>query len=139
MKVNKKIVSEIAQQLEAGMKVYLNKDTYEIKSVLDWDEILDYELWEKEENEILQEWTNYVVFTKMESYEAFSVMEEFVSEIEDINFREELVKVLNRKRPFANFKAIVETSDFRDKWFDFRLKRYIEYVKDQLEAEEFDI
>jgi hypothetical protein len=139
MKINPKIISEIAQQLEAGMKVYLNKDTHEIKSIFDWDEITDYELVEKEENEILQEWSNYVEFTKMESHEAFDVMEEFAVEIENINLREEVLKVLGRKRPFANFKAIVETSDYRDKWFEFRRKKYIEYIKKQLEAEEFDI
>jgi hypothetical protein len=139
MKINPKIISEIAQQLEAGMKVYLNKDTHEIKSIFDWDEITDYELVEKEENEILQEWSNYVEFTKMESHEAFDVMEEFAVEIENINLREEVLKVLGRKRPFANFKAIVETSDYRDKWFEFRRKKYIEYIEKQLEAEEFDI
>jgi len=139
MKVDPKIISEIAQQLEAGMKVYLNNDTHEIKSILDWDEILDYELWEKEENEILQEWSNYVEFTKMESHEAFDVMEEFAVKIEDINLREQVINVLGRKRPFANFKAIVETSDYRDKWFEFRRKKYIEYIENKLEAEEFDI
>ena len=139
MKINPKIISEIAQQLEAGMKVYLNKDTHEIKSIFDWDEITDYELVEKEENEILQEWSNYVEFTKMESHEAFDVMEEFAVEIENINLREEVLKVLGRKCPFANFKAIVETSDYRDKWFEFRRKKYIEYIEKQLEAEEFDI
>lgn len=139
MKVDPKIISEIAQLLEAGMKVYLNKDTHEIKSIFDWDEITDYELVEKEENEILQEWSNYVVFTKMESHEAFDLMDGFAVEIEDINLREAVIKALGRKRPFANFKAIVETSDYRDKWFEFRRKKYIEYIENYLEAEEFDI
>jgi hypothetical protein len=138
MKIDAKLIKQIGEELEAGMKVYLNKQTLEIKTILDWDDLIEYEFWEKEEDNILNEWSDYIVFTKMEPREAFRVMEEFAQKVEDSDFRERLETILARKSPFANFKAEVESSPYRQNWFDFRLAKYMEYVRDQLEFEEFD-
>ncbi len=32
-----KQIDEIAQEIEAGMKVYINLNTHEIKSIIDWE------------------------------------------------------------------------------------------------------
>ena len=138
MKITEKQIKEIAEELEAGMKVYLNKDTMEIRSILDWEDIIDTEPWEEELDKIYNEWSDFVIITKMESREAYQVMENFTGEINDKHLREELEKILSRKSPFANFKAEIESSPYRQKWFDFRLNAYIEYVKDQLESEGFE-
>ena len=130
---------EIAQELDAGMKVFINKDTLEIKPILDWDDIMDNEPWEKEMEEIDRTWPNFAVITKMETWEAFKVMEEFIDEVEDEQFREGLVKILNRKSPFANFKAEVESSSYRQNWFDFKQRKYEEYAREKLDEEGFNI
>ena len=132
MNINAKKIKEIAQELEAGMKVYLNKETLEIKSILDWDDIMDNEFWEEEEEEIFNEWPDFMVFTKMESREAFRVMEEFVDSLEDESFCEVLAKILSRKSPFANFKAEIESSPYRDDWYEFKRSSYEDYVREQL-------
>jgi len=75
----------------------------------------------------------------MESWEAFRIMEEFAEAVGDEKLSNELLKILGRKSPFANFKAEVESSPYRQNWFDFRLKRYEDYVREQLEVEDFDI
>jgi len=139
MKITSEKINEIAQELEAGMKVYLNRETLEIKPILDWEDISDNEIWEEEVEDILKEWSSYLVISKMESREAFRVMEEFADSVEDEVFREGLIKILNRKSPFANFKAEVESSPYRQNWFDFRLKKYEDYVKEHLEIEDFSI
>ena len=139
MKITSEKINEIAQELEAGMKVYLNRETLEIKPILDWEDISDNEIWEEEVEDILNEWSNYLVISKMESREAFRVMEEFADSVDDEVFREGLIKILNRKSPFANFKAEVESSPYRQNWFDFRLKKYEDYVKEHLEIEDFNI
>ncbi len=139
MKITSEKINEIAQELEAGMKVYLNRETLEIKSILDWEDISDDEILEEEVEEILKEWSGYLVITKMESREAFRVMEEFADSVEDEVFREDLIKILSRKSPFANFKAEVESSQYRQNWFDFRLKKYEDYVREHLEIEDFSI
>ena len=43
MKITTRQINEIAQELEAGMKVYLNKESLEFRSILDWEDIIDNE------------------------------------------------------------------------------------------------
>lgn len=135
MKITAKQINEIAQELEAGMRVYMNRETLEFKSVLDWDELMDPEQWEETAETIENEWPAAIVLEKMDSREAFRVMEDFINEIEDSKFQEDLIKILSRKSPFANFKAEVETSIYRDLWFSFRTIKYEDYVRDQLSSE----
>jgi len=138
MKLTAKQINEIAQELEAGMKVFLNRETLEYKSVLDWDDMVDPEIWEEEIEKIENEWTDYIVINKMESRDAFRVMEDFVDEIDDQRLKEDLIKILSRKSPFANFKAEIESSEYRKKWFAFRIKCYEDYVKEQLKDENIE-
>jgi len=139
MKLTSKQVNEIAQDLQAGMKVFINRENLEIRTILDWDDMYgDSEIWEEELKKIDDEWTDYVVLEKLESRESFRIMEAFVDEVDDEKMKEDLIKILNRKSPFANFKAEVEDSLFRQKWFDFRTKKFEEYVKDQLEMNDLE-
>jgi hypothetical protein len=138
MKITSKQINEIAQELEAGMKVFINRETLEFQTVLDWDEMYDPEPWDKSIETIEKEWPDAIALEKMESRDAFRVMAAFVDEIEDSKFREDLIKILNRKSPFANFKIEVETSEYRQLWFDFRTKKYEEYVREQLGFEDIE-
>jgi len=70
----------------------------------------------------------------MDTREAFRVMADFIDEIEDSKFQEDLIKILSLRSPFANFKAEVETSEYRELWFSFRTKKYEDYVRDILSA-----
>jgi hypothetical protein len=139
MRLKSKQIVEIAQDLEAGMKILINREDLEIRTILDWDDMHgDNEIWQEELEKIQYEWSDYVVFTKMESREAFEIMEAFVDEVQDKRMQEDLIKILNRRSPFANFKAEVESSEYIQEWFDFRLNKYIDYVKDQLESEKIE-
>ena len=140
MKITSKLIHQIAEELESGMKIYLNRETLEIKSILDWDDSFsDNDFWKEEVEKIENEWSDYIVLTKMESHEAFKIMENFVDEVNDQRLQEDLIKILNRKSPFANFKDEVETSSYRQQWFDFRIRKYEDYVKELLEMEDFEI
>ena len=139
MRLTVKQIVEIAQDLEAGMKIFINRENLEIRTILDWDDMYgDNGIWQEELEKIQYEWAEYVVITKMESSEAFEIMEAFVDEVQDKRLHEDLVKILNRRSPFANFKAEVESSLYRQEWFDFRLNKFIDYVKDQLESERIE-
>ncbi len=140
MFITSKHINEIAQELEAGMKVYINKETSEIKPFFDVDDLGGITgFWEKDIEEIENKWCDYVIISKMESWEEYKVMEAFMEEVEDEALQEKLVNVLERKSPFGHFKSIVGRSSFRQNWFDFRLRKYETYVKDQLELEGFII
>ncbi len=84
MKINFKQIHEISQDLQCGLKTFINKKTGEIKSIFDPNEVYsDPEIWEEELEKIENEWIDYSVIEKMESWEAFQVMEDFIEEIKD--------------------------------------------------------
>jgi hypothetical protein len=136
MKTPSKQIHQIAQELEAGMKVFINRENLDTRSILDWEDSYGVsEFWEEELEKIENEWTDYVIITKMETREAFKIMADFIDEVDDDRLKEDLIKILNRKSPFANFKEEVETSSCRQRWFEFRTKKYEDYVKEQLKQE----
>lgn len=138
MKLSAEVIHKIAQELEAGMKVYLNRKTLEFEPVLDWDDISDTDFWEKEARKIERKWKDHIIITKMESREAFQVMENFIDEVDDPRLKEDLIKILNRRSPFANFKMEVESSSHRQQWFDFRTRCYEDYIREQLDEENIE-
>ena len=140
MKITSKQIYEVAQELETGMKVYINKETLEIKPILDWEDSYGAsEFWDDEMEEIEENWSEFLVIEKMESWEAFKIMEEFAELIDDNELSNDLNKMLGRKSPFANFKAEVESSPYRQNWFDFRLRKYEDFVRQQLKSEGFNV
>jgi hypothetical protein len=71
----------------------------------------------------------------MESRESFKVMENFADNIPDSDpLKGQIFQALNRRSPFRNFKDIVESSDYRDEWFEYRGRRFLEHTSDQIEA-----
>lgn len=130
----KKIVSEIADNLLAGLVCFLNPDTLEIEFLpknLAYDpeefEMVTGETWEsagiKHEN-----WQKCIEVEPMESFDSFKVMEYFIDELNNEKMQEKLVKALNKPKPFANFRNVVENSDYRQQWFEFRQKQWEYYV-----------
>ena len=66
-------------------------------------------------------------------------MADFAENVDSIKLRESLINALNKKHPFQNFKWIIDNSGpYRQKWFDFKNQRLIEWVKDQLEILDFE-
>ena len=132
----KEVVKSMANSLLAGLLCFLNLDTLEVedmpRELADDPEEYEMVTGEKLENAGLkhESWQNCITITPMESNESFRIMENFVDEVNDASLQEQLVKALNRRRPFANFKYIVESSDYRQQWFDFRQKQTENYVWD---------
>jgi hypothetical protein len=137
MKINKEQIKDIARQLENGYNVYLNKDTGEYRALPDVDEFSEANEFRTDElRKITNHWENYTIITRMESWEIFEMMEEFMADVDD-ELHEKLLNALYRPQPLANFQNTVEKSEFRDQWYAFKDEKYISYVEDQLEAEGF--
>jgi hypothetical protein len=48
-------------------------------------------------------------------------MENFLEVVDDQNLRGRLFSALNKRKPFNNFKQIIDYSgDYREKWFKFK-------------------
>ena len=132
----KKVVSEIADGLSAGLICFFNPDTFEVEDIpkeLAYDPE-EFEMMTGETFESAglnhENWKNCVTIEPIESRDSFKIMEYFVDEVKDINLQEKLINALNRNQPFANFKYLVENSDYRQQWFDFRQAKYEFYVWD---------
>lgn len=139
MKLSAEQIHDIAGELICGMKVYINRDKPEYVTILDWDGMYgDTEFWEEEMERIQKEWSHFVVLEKLESWESFNIMKYFIDEVDDEKMQQVLINTLNRRSPFANFKAQVESSDFREQWFNFRQLKYEEHVRQQLEFEDIE-
>ena len=127
----------MAQELEMGMKVYINTETLEYIAIPKDDILMmDSELWEEALEEINYKWPGFILIEEMDSREAYKIMEAFVSEIDDTKFQQKLTRILDNRRPFANFKNEIEWSDYREDWFAFRTKKYEEYLKSLLDQED---
>jgi hypothetical protein len=136
--VSDKIIKEIAERLDCGMKCYLNLSSSAIIAVINDEDLIDVEN-ETPDNEIKQireNPSNYIEFNQMNSRDSFNVMMDFAMEISDNGFQSELIKSLNSSSPFRSFKSKLESSDtYRQKWFDYKGNRYHDYVKMQIPNE----
>ncbi len=134
----KEAVREIAENLLAGFVCFFNPDTLEVESlpkdlVEDPEEfeLMTGESWESEERKH-EQWGKCIEIIPMESNEAFRIMEDFTGQVDNQHLQKKLVSALNNRGPFANFKFLVEGSDYRDQWFEFRQQATEWYVWDLL-------
>ncbi|HPI20228.1 MAG TPA: UPF0158 family protein [Candidatus Kapabacteria bacterium] len=138
MKFTKKQINDIADGLTSGLKYFINLDTLEYQYVPDNSEY-NAEFWDKETDKIIKGWKNFTTIEQMDSKRSYRVMENFIDEIiEDKRFQEELHRILSNRKPFANFRAVVESSEYREKWFRYRDEQNVNYVKYILESNEIE-
>ena len=130
----KKVVFEIAGGLLAGLVYFFNPETLEVESIPK-DFAYDPEEFEVITGETMESaginyenWQKCIEIEPMESRDSFKIMEYFIDEVENKSFQDELIDALNRKKPFANFKYLVENFEQRQQWFDFRRKQWEYYV-----------
>jgi hypothetical protein len=133
---NKNIIKEIAENLDCGFNCYYNSNTNEIVTIPNFSHISE----EEEFKEIIQaglekvdkQKADFVKFKVLESFESFKIMERFVEQITDQKFKSELENILQKKKPFQSFKYLIDNSDYRQKWFDFKQRELERIVVNQL-------
>ena len=135
IKLTKDQIKELADQLDCGNKCYIHKETGIIIFTPDFDSgYADEELWEDDINELEENWDKYIEIDRMESHESFEIMADFAENVDSRELRDILNNALNRKHPFQNFKWVVDNSGpYRQKWFDFKNQRLIEWVENKLD------
>ena len=135
----KSLITEVVDCIGAGMVCYINTDTLEMECVSQAliDDPFEFENMTGETIESMglknDEWENCFTIEALESRESFKIMEAFVEQVPDQNFRQILIDALNRRKPFANFKDIIDDSAYRQDWFDFRQAWLEKYVFSLLE------
>lgn len=131
-------IDEMAQSLDMGLQCLIHKETGVIHSqVLSLEQLEESGLTlddiSPEERDILENPTNYHEIEKMPSSEAFSIMQDFAFSVSNKRLQDRLFQALERRKPFSNFKRIIDNSSVRENWFAFKGERYFNYVKKELE------
>lgn len=137
---NNQLISKIAEWLDCGMVCFLNPDTKELLNILsgvfEGPFEADQEVFEEDLKRIDTEWARFIRMEPLESFESFKIMENFIEEvIADRHLKYKLQNTLEKRKPFSNFKAIIDYSDYRQAWFDFKKKSLKEHVANLLDIE----
>jgi hypothetical protein len=130
------IIREIAQELDCGNECYYNLKTNEIIAIPNFSQVSDEEefkeIFRKDLEKINGNKTGFIKIEIPESFQSFRIMERFVVQLNDQNFKSELQDLLGNKKPFRNFKNTIDQSEFRQSWFDFKQKELEKIVENQL-------
>lgn len=129
------VIKDIAQNLEMGMACWYHITSGKVLRAPDrmHHDIADEELWEDVFKEVEEKMHESIAFECLDTHESFRVMESFAeNEVGDKVLQAKLVTALTIKKPFRNFKFLIDNSDYREAWFAFKEARYIEHVKEQL-------
>jgi|TARA_R110002110_G_C13269652_1_gene701593 hypothetical protein len=130
------IIKEIAQELDCGFDCYYNSKTDEVIGIPNFAQMTDEETFNEafgaDLKKIETQKEEFIKFEVLESFESFKIMERFVEQLSDKNLQSELENVLANKKPFKNFKYLIDHSDYRQDWFDFKLKELEKTVESQL-------
>jgi uncharacterized protein YkvS len=130
------IIREIAQELDCGNECYYNLKTNEIIAIPNFSQVSDEEefkeIFRKDLEKINGNKIGFIKIEIPESFQSFKIMERFVVQLNDQNFKSELQDILGNKKPFRNFKNTIDQSEFRQSWFDFKQKELEKTVENQL-------
>lgn len=132
------IIYQIAQEISCQCTCYYNPKTQEIIGIPQENPIWsnsDFEEAFGDQLKIISENKNdFIKFNVLESNESFKIMESFVEQLTDNHYKFELEDILQKPKPFRKFKSMIEYSDYRQDWFNFKQKKLELRVKKQLDA-----
>ena len=130
------IITEIAQELDCGNDCYYNSKNSDIVTIPNFSQISDeqefQDVFGADLKKINEQKADFIKIEVLESFESFKIMERFIEQLSDQNFKSELQYLLLNKKPFQNFKHNIDHSNFRQAWFDFKQSELEKIVKNQL-------
>ena len=133
------VVKDVAGSIDAGFVCFLNTDTLEIdefpRELLSNSYLYTMNTGVSLDKLNLKytQWENYITIEPLEGNESFRIMEKYAEQLDNARLRAQLVNALYNPKPFANFKRIIDNSDYRQDWFDFKDNQLQDYVKTMIE------
>lgn len=135
MKLSPEQIKEIASELEIGMTCHVHKKTQEMLFLPDPDSpYFDPEPWQDVIDQLDANPQDYLEIDPIDSHSSFIVMEDFADQIRDPELRKRAFSILNQRRPFANFKYLIENSEFDEDWYAFKRKALEDWVRRRIPA-----
>ena len=135
IEIDDKKINEIAQYLDCGMNCYLNIKTGELIDIPENYEEIDDEDAIEMFGDILEkiEDPDFKKIEVLESYDSFQIMKSFLDKVTNSALQSKLELALEGKKPFANFKNLLDNSDFRESWFAHKQVELEKYVREQIQ------
>lgn len=133
--MDKEKIKDIVDNLDFGMRCFIHSKSKEVIFIPDYYKhpYMDQDVFMEDNEEIENNFEDYIEIEGMDTHESFKVMEDFVETGDIGELREKLIQGLNRPKPFRNFKFIIDNSGpYREKWFKFKDKKLIDWVENQL-------
>lgn len=131
------IVKQIAQELDCGFDCYYNFKTDEIVAIPSFSQFSYDEDFKEAFSESLEKVEkhkkDFIKIESLKSFESFKIMEHYVAQLSNQNFKSELEIILANKKPFQTFKNKIDHSDFRQNWFDFKQMELEKRVEKEIE------
>jgi hypothetical protein len=135
--LTKEEVKEIADMIDCGHLCYWHKKTGELFFIIDDVHMVleDDELHQADLKKLEDNFHDYIEIEKPESRDSFMIMEDFVMRLEgNDHFKLRLINALNKKKPFREFKFLVDNSGiYREQWFAFKNERMKQWVIEKFE------
>ena len=141
----KELVRRTAESIDCGLVCFINPETLETEEVPKelMNDVVEFDEDEAESDNEFNlnhyKWERYITIEPPESHESFEIMESFVTEITNKNLKNRILNALGNRKPFANFKNLIETSNYREQWFAFKQRKLEEYVWEYLIGENFPL
>lgn len=137
-KLTKEQIKEISDWVNSGLKCYLNPVIFEFVILQDEDKLdlseHEHDPW-LEDRQKMEAWEDVEEIEGMTSPESYKMMVHFADTLPPKEpLKDRLIDVLELKSPFRNFKELVENSEYRDEWFDFRDNAWLKHTSDQIDA-----
>lgn len=143
----REVVKKIAENNNCGFVCFVNPDTGEMEEAMpEWledpnslEDVVDQE-WD--EMYTFENWDRVITIEPPESHESFKIMEDFAEFKVSGKLQEQLFAALNRRKPFRNFKYLIDESEYRQDWFAYKQMRLEErawtLIFNELPKEDFD-
>jgi len=136
--VTNEMIKEIAEQLDCGFRAYIHKTTGQLLFLPDFDNNIyaAEDEWQEELDQLENNFHDFNEIDKWSSRESFEMMTDFAMELtENRNLQNRLLDSLEKKKPFSQFKFIIDNSgDYRQLWFDFKANWQQAFVSRQLDT-----
>ncbi|WP_159018122.1 UPF0158 family protein [Algibacter sp. L3A6] len=123
------IIKNIAEDLDCGCTCFYNiktKEVIAIPSFMDGFDDFDDDEFKPPTGD------DFIKINPLEGSDSFKIMESFVQQLPKNALQQELEHTLRNKKPFQNFKYLIETSEFRTSWFNFKQEEVEKHVAIQL-------
>ena len=135
-------IKEIAENLGMGLRTYIHKTTGKILTYAPEDHLeffgeeekAEYKYWKRNQKK-------YFAIEQLFASDSYAIMADFTKQLDDANpIKAILIIALNNNKPFRNFKSVVENSELRIDWFEFKAEWIFQFVKNSIiESEEFEV